>query len=45
MPTTKAKLPERYALAMNRSEEERSRLKEREDAIVEEGDGVAAVDE
>ena len=49
MPTTKAKLLERYALTMNRSEEERSRLKEGEDAIVEEGDnGVAggvAVDE
>ena len=48
MPTTKAKLLERYALTMNCSEEERSCLKEGEDAIVEEGDGIAggvAVDE
>ena len=42
MPTTKAKLLKQYALTMNRSKEERSHLKEGEDAIVEEGDnGVA----
>ena len=42
MPTTKAKLLKQYALTMNRSKEERSCLKEGEDAIVEEGNnGIA----
>ena len=36
LPTTKAKLLKQYALTMNRSKEERSHLKEGEDAIVEE---------